>query len=258
MFVTTAGRTTQEMIIEAIKIAEHLQLPYLPRKKKSIKLIQQQADSGCIVVGKERLELFERNSVEPFFFHPNSAMFRIKRLINGEYDPFADAAKLTKGMTVLDCTLGLASDAIVASFLVGRQGRVTGLEGEKYLAYLVKRGLQTWESGIPSMDDAMSRIHVIHKDALSFLREQEDESVDCVYFDPMFEEKILESDGIKALGHIAIHDNLTDEIINEAIRVAKLRVVLKDHYKSLRFEKYGFQVLRRKSAKFHFGVIEKN
>jgi hypothetical protein len=74
----------------------------------------------------------------------------------------------------------------------------------------------------------------------------------------MFEEKILESDGIKALGHIAIHDNLTHEIINEAIRVVKLRVVLKDHFKSLRFEKYGFQVLRRKTAKFHFGVIEKN
>jgi hypothetical protein len=187
MFVTTAGRTTPEMILEAIKIADHLQLPYLPRKKKSIKLIQQQANSGCIVVGKERLELFASNSVEPFFFHPNSAMFRIKRLINGDYDPFADAAKLTKGMTVLDCTLGLASDAIVASFLVGRQGMVTGLEGEKYLAYMVKRGLQTWESGISSMDDAMRHIHVIHKDALSFLRKQEDESADCVYFDPMFE-----------------------------------------------------------------------
>ncbi|TWE06104.1 putative SAM-dependent methyltransferase [Neobacillus bataviensis] len=258
MFVTTAGRTNEEMIERALQISEFLQVPYLPRKKKSIYHIQNQADSDCIVVGKERLELFEKNTNQPFFFHPNSAMFRIKRLISGDYDPFADAVKLTKGMTFLDCTLGLASDAIIASFLVGREGVVTGIEGQKYLAFIVQQGLQTWDSGLPVMDEAMNRIRVIQTNARDYLKSQRDSSADCVYFDPMFEETILESDGIKALGHFAIHDNLTVEMITEAIRVAKYRVVLKDHYKSLRFEKYGFQVKRRKTAKFHFGVIEKN
>ncbi|PLS03528.1 class I SAM-dependent methyltransferase [Neobacillus cucumis] len=258
MFVTTAGRTSEEMIKKAMEIAGYLHVPYLPRKKKSIKLIQQQADGDCIVIGKERLELFEKNSSEPFFFHPNSAMFRIKRLIKGESDPFVDAAKLTNGMTVLDCTLGLASDTIVASFLVGEEGKVTGLEGQKYLAFIVERGLQSWDSGITEMNEAMNRVSVIQSEALDYLIRQGDASVDCVYLDPMFEETILESDGIKALGHFAIHDDLNDEMVNEASRVAKLRVVIKDHYKSQRFEKYGFQVLRRKTAKFHFGVIEKN
>ncbi|MEH7117092.1 class I SAM-dependent methyltransferase [Neobacillus vireti] len=258
MFITTAGRTTREMIAEAIKVAEDLQVPYLPRNKKSISLIQQQTDSDCIVLGKERLELYEKNSSQPFFFHPNSAMFRIKRLINGDFDPFASAAKLTKGMTVLDCTLGLASDSIIASFLVGREGLVTGIEGQKYLAFIVQQGLQTWNSGLTAMNEAMKAIRVIHSDARDYLKKQGDSSVDCVYLDPMFEETISESDGIKPLVHLAIHDDLTDEIIHEAIRVAKLRVVLKDHYNSLRFDKYGFQVLQRKTAKFHFGVIEKN
>ncbi|MEH7418204.1 class I SAM-dependent methyltransferase [Neobacillus drentensis] len=258
MIVTTAGRTTEEMIERARQMAEYLQVPYLPREKKSIKQIQQQADSDCLVVGKERLELFEKNSSQPFFFHPNSAMFRIKRLISGDGDPFAHAAKLTKGMKVLDCTLGLASDAIVASYLVGREGMVTGIEGQKYLAYVVQEGLKTWESSLQSINEAMNRVSVIHTNARDYLKNQGDSSVDCVYFDPMFEETILESDGIKALGHFAIHDNLTDEMITEAIRVAKYRVVLKDQYKSLRFEKYGFHVMRRKTAKFHFGVIEKN
>jgi Putative SAM-dependent methyltransferase len=258
MFITTAGRTTHGMMKHAQEIAEYLQVPYLPRNKKSINHIQQQADSGCIVVGKERLELFEKNSVQPFFFHPNSAMFRIKRLIRGEVDPFAHAAKLAIGMTVLDCTLGLASDAIVASFLVGREGMVTGLEGQKYLAFMVEKGLETWDSGLPFMNKAMNRVRVLHMEACDYLKRQADSSIDCVYFDPMFEETILESDGIKALGHFAIHDDLTDELINEAIRVAKLRVVLKDHYKSFRFEKYGFEVIQRKTAKFHFGVMEKN
>jgi len=258
MFITTAGRTTPGMIKHALEIAEYLQVPYLPRNKKSLNLIQQQAESGCIVVGKERLELFEKNSIQPFFFHPNSAMFRIKRLIKGEFDPFANAAKLTRGMTVLDCTLGIASDAIVASFLVGREGMVTGLEGQRYLAFMVQKGLETWDSGLPAINKAMKSVRVLHKEACEYLKSQADSYVDCVYFDPMFEETILESDGIKALGHFALHDDLTDELINEAIRVAKLRVILKDHYKSVRFEKYGFEVIRRKTAKFHFGVIEKN
>jgi hypothetical protein len=45
--------------------------------------------------------------------------------------------------------------------------------------------------------------------------------------------------------------------MSEAVRVAKKRVILKDHYKSTRFVKFGFQVLRRKTAKFHFAFIEK-
>ncbi|MFZ7944193.1 hypothetical protein [Neobacillus sp. 19] len=108
-----------------------------------------------IVVGKDRVELFEKGSTLPFFFHPNSAMFRIKRLLSGENDPFADAAQLTEGMTILDCTLGLASDAIVASFLVGKGGHVTGLEGHKYLAYIVQEGLKvlgSWSANYERSD----------------------------------------------------------------------------------------------------------
>jgi Putative SAM-dependent methyltransferase len=256
MFITTATRTDPQMIEEAIEIAEKLDVPYVRRKKKSINHLQNELNSNCLVVYKNRLELFEKGSSYPFFFHPNSAMFRIKRLLKGEHDPFADAAMLSKGMTVLDCTLGLASDSIVASYLVGENGQVTGIEGQKYLAYIVKNGLRSWDSGIPVMNAAMERVSVIHSNALDYLRSLPGESVDCVYFDPMFEESILESYGIKALVQFAIHDDLNEEIIEEALRVAKSRVVLKDHYQSNRFEKFGFQAIRRKSSKFHFGFIE--
>lgn len=257
MFVTTAGRTNQHMIDKAMTTAKLLDVSYVPRNKKSIKFLQHQLDSDCLVVGKERLELFGKGESEPFFFHPNSAMFRIKRLLRGEHDSFVDAAQLAKGMTILDCTLGLASDAIVASFMVGREGKVTGIEGQKYLAYIVQEGLRTWDSGLREMNEAMERIGVIHSTSLAYLKSQEDESADCVYFDPMFEESILGSLGIKALGQFAMHDDLYEETMMEALRVAKFRVILKDHYKSSRFEKYGFTVHRRQNAKFHFGFIEK-
>lgn len=257
MFVTTAGRTNQQMIEKAMELADRLAVPYIPRRKKSIQTLQKEINSDCIVVGKERLELFSLGAEQPFFFHPNSAMFRIKRLANGEHDPFAEAAQLTKGMTFLDCTLGLASDSIVASYIVGDEGMVTGTEGQKYLAFMVKEGLKTWDSGIHDMNKAMARIKVIHTRSVEYLSTLPDNSVDCVYFDPMFDESILDSDGIKALGHIALHDDLNEEMIKEAVRVTNHRVLLKDHYKSKRFDRYGFHVLRRKTAKFHFGYLEK-
>lgn len=257
MFVTTAGRTNQKMIEKAIITAEQLEIPYITRRKKSIQSLQKETNSGCIVVGKERLELFYQGAMHPFFFHPNSAMFRIKRLANGEYDPFAETAQLTKGMTFLDCTLGLAADSIIASYLVGEEGAVTGTEGQKYLAYIVKTGLKTWDSEQAEMNAAMARIKVINSKALDYLKTLPANTVDCVYFDPMFDEAILESDGIKALGQIALYDDLNEEIIEEALRVARTRVLLKDHYKSKRFERYRFNVIRRKTAKFHFGFLEK-
>ncbi|MGQ0516376.1 class I SAM-dependent methyltransferase, partial [Bacillus sp. D-CC] len=77
-----------------------------------------------------------------------------------------------------------------------------------------------------------------------------------VYLDPMFEETVIESDGIKGLKHFALYHDITDETIAEAKRVARKRVVLKDHFRSSRFEKHNFHVYKRKSAKFHFGVVD--
>ena len=256
MFVTTAGRTDDQMIKVAMRIAEELKVPCIPRDKCSVVSLQEKRVDDCLVIGKNRLELYPFGEQEPFFFHPNSSMFRIKRLLKGERDPFIEATQLKVGMSIIDCTLGLASDSTVASFVVGEMGRIAGIEASRYLAYVVKDGLKNWDSGISEMNQAMRRIIVHHGSSLEYLINQQDNSVDCVYFDPMFEEAILESDGIKTLGKFAVYDDLTEVMINEALRVARKRVVLKDHFRSDRFEKYGFEVFRRKSAKFHFGVIE--
>lgn len=257
MFVSTAGRTNEEMIATAIEVANELQVPYHHRNKRSVANLQEVYQSSCIIVGKERLELFLYGENEPFFFHPNSAMFRMKRLQRGEHDPFIEACKLEKGMSFLDCTLGLASDSMVASYIVGATGKVIGLEAEKYLSYIVRKGLKKWTSGQQDIDEAMRRIDVRHVHSFEFLKKLPNDSMDCVYFDPMFEEKILESDGIHALSQLAVYDTFQPEWIEEAMRVAKKRVVLKDHYLSKRFEQFGFQVIMRKTAKFHYGFIEK-
>ncbi|WP_059170879.1 class I SAM-dependent methyltransferase [Bacillus sp. FJAT-27445] len=258
MFVTTAGRVNERMLQKAKSVAEDLDIPFIPRKKKSILQVQKEVGSGCIVAGNDSIKLFGYGESDPFFFHPSSAMFRVKRLIEGGSDPLIEAAGLKEGDSFLDCTLGLASDSIVASYFVGEGGSVTGVEGNKFLGYIVKKGLKSWQSEVDLLDAAMRRVQVVHNDALPYLKSQSDDSVDCVYFDPMFEISIDESVGINALRHFALHGGIGGEEFNEALRVARKRVVLKDHYLSPRFEAFGFKTARRKTAKFHYGYIEKS
>lgn len=255
MIITTAGRTNEQMIQIAIEIAEKLNIQYEPRNKKSITYMQKTFLDDVLVVGKERLEYYKIGIREPFFFHPNSAMFRVKRIINLENDPFIEATNLTYGSTFLDCTLGLGSDSITASFVVGDLGKVVGLEQSQIIAYVVQTGLKTWKTELEELNQAMRRISVKNCDHLTFLKQQPTNSFDVVYFDPMFDEEIKTSNGIESIRSLASYIPLSKDAIEEAKRVAKKRVVLKDHFRSERFAQYHFHVYRRKTAKFHYGVI---
>lgn len=255
MIVTTAGRTNPYMIRLAQGIANDLKATYISRKKQSVQTLSEE-HGDVLVVGKSRLEWHKRGGTEPFFFHPNSAMFRLKRLQKGEHDPLIAAADLKPGDTFLDCTLGLGSDSITASYAVGSKGNVTAAEANPLVAYLVEKGLETWETGVDEFDDCMRRIQVKSGNHVDLLKELDANSYDVVYFDPMFEEAITESDGIGRLRSLSEYSPITEETIKEAKRVAAKRVVLKDHWKSPSFDELGFQVFKRKSAKFHYGVIE--
>jgi 16S rRNA G966 N2-methylase RsmD len=258
MIITTAGRANEEMTRRAMEYAKELKLPFIPRNKCSVsKLINTYLDD-VIVIGKEGnvLHLAEDSDSEPIFFHPNSAMFRIKRLLKKNCDPLLDATQLSEGMSFLDCTLGLGSDSIVASFLVGRTGSVTALEGNKALSFLVKEGLKQWNSGSPTIDAAMRKINVINEKYETYLKNLATKSVDVIYFDPMFEEEIANSDGIKGVKKLAIYSTITESCMHEAKRVARKRIVLKDHWQSNRFSQLGFTVLKRQTSKVHFGYID--
>lgn len=257
MIVTTAGRTDEQMINLTKSIANSLGLLFVARNKRSVAELKQIYTSDVLVVGKNRYEYYSYLSDSPFFFHPNSAMFRVKRLLKNEQDTFIEATNLSRGKTMLDCTLGLASDSIVASYIVGEEGQVEGVEASKMIAFLVGTGLKTWSTELVELNAAMKRIKVKHANSIDELVKREENSVDCVYMDPMFEEAIPESNGINPLKNLAVYHDSFEEMMRHARRVAKDRVVLKDHFRSKRFEQFGFDVLKRKSAKFHYGVIIK-
>lgn len=255
MIVTTSLRPTAKMIAQGKKVALDLDLLFINREKEPISTLHTNYGCDVFVVGSNRYSIYQLETEVPLFFHPNSAMFRVKRILRGETNPFLQATKLTANMSILDCTLGLASDSIVSSVVVGKNGKVVGVEGNRYLAYLVSHGLKTWESGLTEINEAMRQINVIHMDNLEYLRSQKANSFDVVYFDPMFESKI-ESDGINVIRKMALYNPLDEETIEEAKRVAKSRVVLKDHWKSTRFQRFNFNVYKRVTSQFHYASIE--
>ncbi|TKD71433.1 class I SAM-dependent methyltransferase [Pseudalkalibacillus hwajinpoensis] len=255
MIFTTAGRPTDALILEATRLSIQYNGTYIPRKKRSLQQFIDIYQAPVVVTGFDRLFLYTNNAEEPVFFHPNSAMFRCKSILNNCPDVFINASGLKEGMSLLDCTAGLGSDSIVASLVTGENGSVHALEGSKH-AILLQEGLQTWESGNKHINAAMRRISVKHNRYEDVLPNLADQSVDVVYFDPMFEDTILESTGVNAIKQVALYDALTDEMIKEARRVARKRVILKDFWKSTRFERLGFQQLIRKTAKFHYGILE--
>ncbi|WP_107926977.1 class I SAM-dependent methyltransferase [Lysinibacillus parviboronicapiens] len=254
--VTTAGRPDDVSMALAAFACKKLKISFEPRKKRSVRKISQEMQAHVIVAGKNRYDYYAFGASEPFFFHPNSAAFRLKRVARGETDPFLEAMQLVTGDAVLDCTLGLAADAMLAAYTVGNAGRVTGVEANPNVAFIVEQGMQAYDTSELPLTACMRQIEVVQAEAVTYLKSLPDNAFDVVYMDPMFEEIIDEANNFQALRFAGEHLALTDDWINEARRVAKKRVVLKAHFRSEWFEQYGFQQLTRVTAKFHYGVLK--
>jgi hypothetical protein len=258
VIITIAGRPQSELVQKAKQLASIYGLSYKERRGVSIETLKSRYQDDVVVFGKNRLFISPLQGEAHLFFHPNLALVRAKRVLRGEEEPLITTAKLREGLSFLDCTLGLASDSIIASLAVGSRGSVTGVEGNPLLYFLAKEGLSSFSSGLDSVDQAMRRIKVTHSDHYSFLKQAETNSEDVVYFDPMFHSGIDASNGINTIRGQALATELTPDIIEEAKRVARERVVLKDHWKSERFAQLGFTQHKRKTSLFHYGTIELN
>ncbi|CAM3049974.1 class I SAM-dependent methyltransferase [Filibacter tadaridae] len=255
--VTTSGRPDEQSVQLAANAAEVLGFPVVERKKRSIVQLQADYKSDVIIAGKNRFDLYRIGMDAPFFFHPNSAAFRLKRLLKGEKDPLIETAQLQSGDSFLDCTLGLASDSIIASYVVGESGFVTGVEADSAVAFITRHGLHTFPTESVQLKQSMARVNVIHARAIDFLRTQSDSTWDVVYLDPMFHAPVEESSNFTALRQSGFHSSLTEEWMEQAVRVSKRRVVVKSRYDSPVFEQFELKQMIRPNTKFHFGFKEK-
>lgn len=257
--LTTCLRPTDDVRIRLQHLAateQDMDFQIVARKKLSLHALQEMYHCPVLVVDKNRLEYYPTGAESSFFFHPSSAVFRIKQFDANGHDPLIAIARLTEGMTVLDCTLGLGADAIVMSHAVGPSGQVTGIESKAATALIVREGLQQWVESYPPIVEAMRRIEVQQLDHFTYLEQSSSKSVDVIYFDPMFEKTVSESTHLDGLRQLANYETLTEQVMKEAKRVARQRIVLKAHFESDLFERFGFVRIKRKSSKLHYGVIE--
>ncbi|MDR4410437.1 protein-L-IsoD(D-D) O-methyltransferase, partial [Bacillus anthracis] len=83
MIVTTAGRTNKERTDYANRVAAEINTTFVKRNDIPVHQLHEQYEHDVLVVGKNRVAIYPKGTVESFFFHPNSAMFRVKRLMRG-------------------------------------------------------------------------------------------------------------------------------------------------------------------------------
>jgi hypothetical protein len=241
----------------AREISGLLNVPFLARNQRGTgEIIRSGGLHGLLVVGKKRLSYVYPGG--EFFFHPGMAKLRIKEILNGKTDQMIKALDLRRGDSVLDCTLGLGSDAIVASFM-NEGGEITGLEKSPVVSLIVGEGLSTYgEDADQELIRAMRRIRVVCADYTPFLKSRPDRSVDIIYFDPMFRVPGKKSCAIEALRPLADCTPLSPEILLEALRVARRRVVIKEARSSPEFSRLGIsRISGGKHSPVAYGILEK-
>ena len=213
-----------------------------------------QALAAVIVLEKDGPRIHSEYGT--FAYNPGMAEIRVQQLLRGAPDHLVQALELRSGARVLDCTLGLASDAAVAACVVGPTGRVVGLEASLLLHFAVQYGLAHYECKTPLLTAALRRVEAVHAVAGEYLAACAADSFDVVYFDPMFRHPVQGSKAMEALRPLALEEPLDRTTVELALKVAP-RVVIKERSEYL-LREYGCQeYVGGKYSRIKFGIIRR-
>jgi SAM-dependent methyltransferase len=221
--VTTPFRPSSASLSAARDAAARRALPFQPRATRSLAEVAAAAGVEALLVLGGHSSLWV-DGVEQRW-HPGMGGLRAKRLLQGERvtgDSFLEAARLRPGDAVLDCTLGLGADALVAAAAVGDGGRVVGIESSPLLAAWAGEGF----ARLPG--EAAARVEVISADHAAWLAGAPDRSFDVVVFDPMFRHARAAAPGFDLLRRLGDGRPLSRAALDRARRVARRGVLVKD------------------------------
>lgn len=254
--VTTPLHETVASAARVEKFCGHFNLPYIARKNRGLRPFLASENLDGVVVANRDPKVYHRSNPEnALFFHPGMASQRMLHLRHGQVDRLLELCELRQGDTVLDATMGLGTDSLVFANGVGPTGRVIGLERVDVLYRLLTYAKQTKVPQYPGIGQLLTQIDMYQGNHLDYLRRAPAQSVDVVYFDPMFEEP-ADSAGIGPLRPFADPSALSVEAFNEACRVCRRLVVVKERPHSELFRTLGLRADIEK-RRFAYGVWRK-
>lgn len=180
---------------------------------------------------------------------PGMALLRLERVRRGEVDPLVRAAGLKAGERVLDATLGLAGDALVAAQATGVG--VVGIEANPALAAVAQAALRR----VPERDLGVAGlVEVRAQDHAQALRAMAARSFDVVVFDPMFRRPGAAAPGFDLVRALGEPGALRAEDLAQARRVARRGVVVKDGWPGAELVRLGLErIAGRRLPRIVFG-----
>lgn len=238
----------------ARNIAEKLAIKFYTRAENSLDtLLATNNLSALLVIGKDEQYIYSAGG--KLFFHPSMAQLRIKNLKKGASDNLIAALQLMPNMSVLDCTLGLATDALVVSSVLESTGTIVGLEANPLIHFVISQGLKTYpQKDLPALANKISCYNINAQDYLATAREK---SFDIVYFDPMFTIPVTKSCNMEPLRLLACYDQIDKEVLRLAKNVARQKVVIKEHAHGILCATLGIEkFVGGKYSKVKYGIID--
>jgi len=254
---TTPWNTSDASVSHAKAVAGLFAARYVSRRERSIHRLFQDESCRVLIVAEKLPKLYHRLQPDkPLFFHPSMAAQRIQRMQRGEPDRLIRAAGVTAGDVVVDATLGLGTDSLVFASAVGENGHVIGLESISELYRLFLSAKRFGAAVYTEVKELLARIHPVFCHHLAWLNAQADNSVDVIYFDPMFQIPSLDSPAIQPLRQFADPHTVSEESWEQACRVARKCVVLKERPESELFKRFHIPPDKRR-GRIAYGVWRK-
>ena len=227
--VTTAINPGTAVEAQAHGLAAELGAPFVPRLARPLPQIFGASEAArLLIAGADHLRLRDAATGAEYYFHPNLFLIRGSNVQRGVPDHFLEATGLGPGDALLDCTLGFASEAALASLVVGAGGSVVGLESVPELAAVARAGVRDFPMTSAGLGAALRRVRVVTADNGAYLRGCASRSFDVVYFDPFFDKRLPGSEA--SVSPLFVFGNpapLDPDAVLEACRVARRRVVIK-------------------------------
>jgi len=218
--VTTSKSPSAALRAEADRLAERWGLPVAERHRGSVAAARGSAATALVCTEEGLVAESARGRLA---FHQGTAAKRLRTLRHGGTDPLIRAGELRPGDRVLDATLGLGRDALVAAWAVGAGGEVLGVEADVVLAVLADEG---FAGPIPRPGSAPVRVR--HGDSRQVLADlaAAGERVDVVLLDPMFTDPRASDHGFALARDHTVPTPLTPDWVDLARAVARRRVVV--------------------------------